>query len=104
MGTAEEDTVHLHAMTKDTASAMGTGGCQGMDGTFKAIEYMCLTVLAHFKTFVILVAAHLANSHSATAGNISKLIFFGFHYGTPFRYFVWRAACGFLFFCCRAGV
>jgi hypothetical protein len=80
MCTAEKDTVHLHAMTKDTASAVGTGGRQGMDGTFKAIEYMRFTILAHFKAFVILVSAHLANSQSAVARKISKLIFFGFHY------------------------
>ena len=58
MGTAEEDTIHLHAVTNNTAAAMRARGCQGMDGTFEAVEHMRLTVLAHLKTFVVFVAAY----------------------------------------------
>jgi hypothetical protein len=77
MGTAEEDTIHLHAMTDDPAATMRARGRQGVDGAFKAIEYMRFTVLAHLKTFVILVAAYLTCGQLASFS--SELIFFSFH-------------------------
>jgi hypothetical protein len=59
MGTAKEVIRCLHAMTNDAAAAMGTGGCQGVDGALEAVEYMRLAAHLHLKTFVIDVAAHL---------------------------------------------
>ena len=78
MGTAEEDTVHLHAMTYNSAATMRAGRCQSMDGAFEAVEDMRLTVLAHLKTFVIFVAAYL--TFSLLASFSSELIFFSFHF------------------------
>jgi hypothetical protein len=78
MGTAEEDPIHLHTVTNDTTATMRACRCQGVNGTFKAIEYMRLTVLSDLKTFVIFVATYLAFGQLASSS--SELIFFSFHY------------------------
>lgn len=51
MGTAEEDTIHLHTVTNNSAATMRTRRRQGMDGTFEAIENVRLTAQADFKAF-----------------------------------------------------
>jgi hypothetical protein len=77
VGTAEEDTIHLHAMTDNPASTMRARRCQRMDGAFEAVEHMRFAILAHFKTFVICIAAYFAFHQPASFS--SELIFFGFH-------------------------
>ncbi|MBC7878851.1 MAG: hypothetical protein H7Y59_16895 [Anaerolineales bacterium] len=60
MGTAVENTVCFHAVANDTASTMSTLWCNGMNGTFKTIEYMGFTIQSHFKIFIVLIAANFA--------------------------------------------
>jgi hypothetical protein len=54
----------LDPVPDDAAPAVGAGWRQGLDGALKAVEYMCLASHAHFKSFVVLVAAHF------TCGNL----------------------------------
>jgi hypothetical protein len=60
MSATIENVVGLHTMTHDLTSAMGTPGREGMDGTFKTVEHMCLTVQSYLHTFIVFIAAHFA--------------------------------------------
>ncbi len=62
---------------------MRARGCQGMDGAFKAVEYMHLTVLAHLKTFVIFVTAYFAFSQLAILVSITYLFLDYFSFRRP---------------------
>ncbi len=42
---AVNDVIHFHAMSNDPASAMGAKRSQGMDGAFKAIKRVLVTVV-----------------------------------------------------------
>jgi hypothetical protein len=62
MSTAVENTLGFHTVTDHAAAAMGTGGCQGMDGTLKAVEDMGSPCHVYFKALVVYVAAYLTSS------------------------------------------
>jgi hypothetical protein len=58
VGTAVKDSICLHAVPDDPTAAVRTGGRQGVNSTFKAIENMRLTTYPHFKTFIVHVTAY----------------------------------------------
>jgi len=62
-----KDTVHLCAVTDDLTPAVGTLGCQRMDGTFETVEDVRFTIHADFKTFIVFVAADLTGADVAIA-------------------------------------
>lgn len=49
----------FHAVTYDSATAMGTGGRQRMDRALETIEHVSFATHLHLKAFVISVAADL---------------------------------------------
>src|SRR6266540_5905534 len=61
VGTAVKDTIRLHAVTDDPATAVRAGWCQCMDRTFKAIEDMRLTSDPHLKTFIVHIPTHFTS-------------------------------------------
>lgn len=60
MGTAEDLTLRLHPVANDAAITMLTDRSQGMDGAFKAVKNMWLTVESHREGFVVNVSAGFA--------------------------------------------
>jgi hypothetical protein len=61
MGTTVKITMCFHTVTDYAAATMRTDRCQRMNGTFKTIEHMDLTILVNLKTFIILVTADFTN-------------------------------------------
>ncbi|HET9908312.1 MAG TPA: hypothetical protein VFQ23_16815 [Anaerolineales bacterium] len=59
--TTIENSIGLHAMPDDPTGTVGTGRSQCVDGAFKAVEYMRFTAHAHFKTFIVRVAAYFTS-------------------------------------------
>src|SRR5262245_21241710 len=65
MSATIEHPVCLRSMTKHLATTMSTGGCEGMDRTFKAVEHMRLAATNNRKSLVVLIAASFATRHGA---------------------------------------
>jgi hypothetical protein len=60
---AKNRIVLLHAMADDPAAAMRTLRGEGLDGAFKRIERMLLTVHRHRECAVVIVVANFAPLH-----------------------------------------
>ena len=69
MGATIKHTVRFDAVPDDATSAMSARGRQGLDGTLKAVEDMCLSAHPHFKSFIVLIAAHLTGGDSVLANS-----------------------------------
>jgi hypothetical protein len=63
MGTAIEPILGFHAVTDDSAPAMGARHCQRVDRAFEAIEGVGLTLHDHVEGLVVAVAADFAFTH-----------------------------------------
>jgi hypothetical protein len=61
MGTAVKDTIRLHTMTDDPATAVRAGWRQRVDCTLKAIEDMRLTSDPQLKTFIVHIPTHFTS-------------------------------------------
>jgi hypothetical protein len=64
----------FHTVTDDAAATMGTGGRQGMDGTFETVEHMRFAAHLYLKAFIICIAAYLTGCSA-----IAKHTFVVFH-------------------------
>ena len=64
----------FHAVTNNSAAAMGTRGRQRMDRALEAIEHVSLAAHLHLKAFIISVAAYLT-----CCSRISKHTFLRIH-------------------------
>jgi hypothetical protein len=51
-------------VTNDLALAVATNWCQGVYGTFEAVECHGSSRLHHLECLVIIVAAHIASGHA----------------------------------------
>jgi hypothetical protein len=67
MGATVKDAVHLCAMTDDLTPTVGAFWRKRVDGTFKAVEDMRLTIQAHFKAFIVFVSANFTRAEVAIA-------------------------------------
>jgi hypothetical protein len=68
MRAAIETAAALDAMADDLATAMFTLGSQGVDGTFKTIKVMRLTVDKNLEGFVVFVSANFTAIHKIFGG------------------------------------
>jgi hypothetical protein len=67
VGTAEDPSESLHAMTHDPATAVFTKRSQRMDGAFETIEDVSSIVHRDPEGLVIVVSANLASAHLRTS-------------------------------------
>jgi hypothetical protein len=62
MGTTIQRIGCFHTMSDDTASTMGTGGRQSMDGAFETVKYVQFSSHPHLKTLIIDIATNFART------------------------------------------
>jgi hypothetical protein len=63
MHAAEDLPVFFDSMTDNSASAVGTLGCQGVNRAFEAVEYVRHTGNRHFEGLIVVVSANFTESH-----------------------------------------
>jgi hypothetical protein len=63
MGTTVDHAVMLYAVADDPARTVGAGRSEGMDRTFEAVERVALAVHDDVESIVVIIAAHVADSH-----------------------------------------
>ena len=63
MGATEDPAIRLYAVADDPALAMGACWRESVDGAFEAVEDMCCSSGPHLERLVVIVPAHLTDSH-----------------------------------------
>ena len=63
MGATEDPAIRLYAVADDPALAMGACRRESVDGAFEAVEDMSCSSGSHLERLVVIVPAHLTDSH-----------------------------------------